>query len=37
MGITGRGVVTAVIDDGVDMDHADLRDNFVSILIEKLM
>ncbi|KAI8072902.1 peptidase S8/S53 domain-containing protein [Gongronella butleri] len=27
-GITGKGVVVAILDDGLDMDHADLKDNF---------
>lgn len=28
MGITGKGVVTAIIDDGLDFEHPDLKDNF---------
>ncbi|KAH9980967.1 peptidase S8/S53 domain-containing protein [Lactifluus volemus] len=28
MGITGAGVVTAIVDDGLDYDHEDLADNF---------
>jgi kexin len=31
MGITGAGVVTAIVDDGLDYDHEDLADNFVSV------
>lgn len=27
-GVTGKGVHVAVVDDGLDMDHADLKDNF---------
>ncbi|KAH8697765.1 pheromone processing endoprotease KexB [Talaromyces proteolyticus] len=27
-GITGKGVVTAIVDDGLDMDSIDLKDNF---------
>jgi kexin len=30
MGITGAGVVTALVDDGVDYDSDDLKENFVS-------
>ena len=29
-GITGKGVVVAILDDGLDLDHEDLRDNYVS-------
>lgn len=27
--ITGEGVVVAVVDDGFDPDHPDLRENYV--------
>ncbi|OBZ89575.1 Protease KEX1 [Choanephora cucurbitarum] len=27
-GITGKGVVVAILDDGLDLDHEDLRDNY---------
>ncbi|CAO3615205.1 unnamed protein product [Cunninghamella echinulata] len=27
-GITGKGVVVAILDDGLDMDNEDLKDNF---------
>jgi kexin len=30
MGITGSGIVTAIVDDGLDYEHEDLADNFVS-------
>ena len=32
-GYTGRGVLVAVVDDGVNMNHPDLVSNFVSILL----
>jgi kexin len=31
LGITGKGVYVAMVDDGVDYDHDDIKDNFVSI------
>src|SRR6266702_2248985 len=31
-GITGNGVVTAFVDDGLDYESEDLADNFVSVL-----
>ena len=30
MGYKGKGVITALIDDGLDSDSDDLKDNFVS-------
>lgn len=30
-GITGKGVVVTILDDGLESDHPDLKDNFVSI------
>ena len=33
MGITGTGVVTALVDDGLDYESEDLADNFVSAVI----
>lgn len=33
MGITGKGVVIALIDDGVDFSHPDLSGKFVSLII----
>ena len=31
MGITGKGVITALVDDGLDYNSDDLAANFVSI------
>jgi kexin len=33
MGITGRGVITALVDDGLDYESEDLIDNFVSAVL----
>lgn len=30
LGITGKGVYVAMVDDGVDYNHEDIKDNFVS-------
>lgn len=30
MGYTGRGVVVGVVDDGLEKDHPELKDNYVS-------
>ena len=32
-GYTGKGVLVAVVDDGVNMNHTDLKSNFVSLLL----
>ncbi len=31
LGYTGKGVTTAIMDDGIDYMHKDLYDNYVSI------
>ena len=31
MGYTGKGVTVAIMDDGLDYLHPDLRDNYVSM------
>jgi kexin len=33
MGITGEGVITTLVDDGLDYKHPDLADNFVRMLL----
>lgn len=30
-GITGKGIVVTILDDGLESDHPDLLENFVSI------
>ena len=30
-GVTGRGVVVTILDDGIETDHPDLQSNYVSI------
>lgn len=30
-GITGKGVVVTILDDGLETDHPDLEQNYVSI------
>ena len=37
MGITGTGVVTALVDDGVEYESDDLKDNFVSAVPSRLV
>jgi kexin len=32
-GITGKGIITAMVDDGVDYDSEDLKDNFVCAVV----
>lgn len=31
MGFTGKGVVVAVVDEGIEKNHKELRKNFVSM------
>lgn len=35
LGVTGENIVVAILDDGLDMDSDDLKDNFASISTEK--
>lgn len=32
-GITGKGVVVTILDDGLEVDHPDLESNYVSVLL----
>ena len=32
-GYTGKGILVAVVDDGVKIDHPDLKSNFVSPIL----
>lgn len=35
-GYTGKGVVVSILDDGIQTNHPDLAQNYVSIIIIKL-
>jgi subtilisin family serine protease len=35
LGITGKGVTVAILDDGLDYKSKDLKDNFVSYPIKR--
>lgn len=32
-GVTGKDVVVTILDDGLETDHPDLKDNYVSKLL----
>ncbi len=32
-GVSGKGVVVSILDDGIEKDHPDLKKNYVSIHI----
>lgn len=32
-GITGKGVVVTILDDGLEVDHPDLESNYVSVFL----
>jgi subtilisin family serine protease len=36
-GITGRGVVVTILDDGIDHNHPDLKKNYVSIAFHQFI
>ena len=33
MGYSGAGIQVAVLDDGIEKNHADLRDNYVNMFL----
>lgn len=33
-GVTGKGIVVTILDDGLESDHPDLVENFVSFSFE---
>lgn len=37
MGYTGKGITVAIMDDGLDYLHPDLRDNYVGSFIDELL
>jgi kexin len=37
MGITGKNVTVAIVDDGIDMTSDDLKDNFVRIPVPRFL
>ena len=39
MGFTGKGVVVAVVDEGIEKNHPELKQNFVSedLLVNQLL
>jgi subtilisin family serine protease len=37
MGVTGRGVRVAVLDDGIEYTHDDIRENYVSFCFYSLV
>lgn len=32
-GITGKGIVVTILDDGLETDHPDLEKNYVSLMM----
>lgn len=37
MGYTGKNILIAVVDDGVDIDHPDLINNYVSLQTKNIL
>lgn len=35
MGVTGRGAVVTILDDGIEKNHPDLARNYVSAIVYK--
>ena len=35
-GVTGKGVVITILDDGIEKIHDDLKDNYVSVILYAL-
>lgn len=35
-GYTGKGVVVSILDDGIQTNHPDLAQNYVSIIFDKI-
>lgn len=36
-GITGKGVVVTILDDGLESDHPDLQQNYVRTFFRKII
>lgn len=32
-GVTGKGVVVTILDDGLEKDHPDIKGNYVSLFL----
>lgn len=35
-GLSGRGVVISILDDGIEREHPELRENYVSFSLKDL-
>ena len=33
MGYTGKGVAVTILDDGIETEHPDLKNNYVSVVL----
>lgn len=36
-GVTGKGIVVTILDDGLEKDHPDLRENYVSLTFCRIL